>query len=158
MLRPWELVIPLDRAEEKAVYMQIADAVIAAIQSGKLVAGSILPGSRQLAAQLNVNRNTVVEALDVLTAEGWLVSKERRGIFVADVQPAVQPGRLLVSESSVVREFGAKPLVRFDDGLPDSAMAPIDELCPERALANDGLPARGRRSRVQRSHCTNAQL
>lgn len=128
MLRPWELVIPLDRAEEKAIYMQIADAVIVAIQSGKLIAGSILPGSRQLAAQLNVNRNTVVEALDVLTAEGWLVSKERRGIFVADVQPAVQPGTSVARTSEAVRETSAKPLVTFDDGLPDSAMAPIDEL------------------------------
>lgn len=128
MLRPWELVIPLDRGEEKAVYMQIADAVIAAIQGGKLVAGSILPGSRQLAAQLNVNRNTVVEALDVLVAEGWLVSRERRGIFVADVQPVVQAGRSLVSKSGIAKELDVKPLVTFDDGLPDSALAPIDEL------------------------------
>lgn len=128
MLRPWELVIPLDRAKEKAVYMQIADAVIAAIQSGKLAAGSILPGSRQLAVQLNVNRNTIVEALDVLTAEGWLVPKERRGIFVADVQPAAGLEKSLVRESGVVREVGIKPLITFDDGLPDSALAPIDEL------------------------------
>ncbi|MGG7665743.1 PLP-dependent aminotransferase family protein [Dyadobacter sp. BHUBP1] len=128
MLRPWELVIPLHRGDEKAVYMQIADAVIAAIQSGKLVAGSILPGSRQLAAQLNVNRNTVVEALDVLTAEGWLVSKERRGIFVADVQPATSLEKSLVRKSGMVRELDVKPLVVFDDGLPDSALAPIDEL------------------------------
>lgn len=128
MLRPWELVIPLDRGEEKAVYMQIADAVIAAIQSGKLVAGSILPGSRQLAAQLNVNRNTIVEALDVLMAEGWLVSKERRGIFVADVQPVSSLEKLLVRKSGIVRELDVKPSVVFDDGLPDSALAPIDEL------------------------------
>ncbi|GGN11713.1 GntR family transcriptional regulator [Dyadobacter beijingensis] len=128
MLRPWELVIPLDRAQEKPVYMQIADAVIVAIQSGKLVAGSILPGSRQLAAQLNVNRNTIVEALDVLAAEGWLVSKERRGIFVADVQPLASPERSLVRESGMVRDFATKPLITFDDGLPDSAQAPIDEL------------------------------
>ena len=104
MLRPWELVIPLDRGEEKAVYVQIADALIAAIQSGKLVAGSILPGSRQLATQLNVNRNTIVEALDVLMAEGWLVSKERRGIFVADVQPATSLEESLVRKSGIVRE------------------------------------------------------
>ena len=128
MLRPWELVIPLDRGEEKAVYMQIADAVIAAIQSGKLVAGSILPGSRQLAAQLNVNRNTIVEALDVLMAEGWLVSKERRGIFVADVQPASSLEKSLVRKSGIIRELDVKPSVVFDDGLPDSALAPIDEL------------------------------
>ncbi len=128
MLRPWELVIPLDRGDEKAVYMQIADAVIAAIQSGKLMAGSILPGSRQLAVQLNVNRNTIVEALDVLMAEGWLVSKERRGIFVADVKPAASLATSLVRGSGVVRELDVKPSVVFDDGLPDSALAPIDEL------------------------------
>ena len=84
MLRPWDLEITIDVNCERAVYIQIADAIIAAIKTGKLHGGDALPGSRQLALKLKVNRNTIIEALDVLTAEGWLVSKERRGTFIAD--------------------------------------------------------------------------
>jgi DNA-binding transcriptional MocR family regulator len=48
-----------------------------------------LPGSRKLAQDLKVNRNTVVEALNVLLNEEWLVSKERRGTFVSDILPVL---------------------------------------------------------------------
>ncbi|MBC8033369.1 MAG: winged helix-turn-helix transcriptional regulator, partial [Chitinophagaceae bacterium] len=87
MLRPWDLQITIDANCDRAIYIQIADAFINAVKTGKLNSGDALPGSRQLAARLKVNRNTIIEALDVLLAEGWLVSKERKGTFVADRLP-----------------------------------------------------------------------
>ena len=84
MLRDWEFQIQLDEQSDKAIYLQIADAIIEANQTGKLVSGNALPGSRQLAELLKVNRNTVVEALDVLIAEGWLVTIDRKGTFVTE--------------------------------------------------------------------------
>lgn len=84
MLRAWKLEIVLDPQSDKALYLQIADAVINDIRSGRLKPGEALPGSRSMALLLKVNRNTVVEALGVLVIEGWLVSKERQGTFVAD--------------------------------------------------------------------------
>ena len=66
MLRPWKLQIELIFNCEKSVYFQIADAIIEAIQCGKLEKNQALPGSRQLAQQLKVNRNTIVDALDML--------------------------------------------------------------------------------------------
>lgn len=36
MLRPWKLEIQLDYQSDKAIYLQIADAVIEDIQSGRL--------------------------------------------------------------------------------------------------------------------------
>ncbi len=41
-----------------------------------------LPSSRKLAQQLSVARNTVVAAYQQLVADGYLVSKDRSGIFV----------------------------------------------------------------------------
>ncbi|WP_430614852.1 PLP-dependent aminotransferase family protein [Flavobacterium sp. JP2137] len=128
MLRPWKLEIQLDKQLRQAIYLQIADAIIADIQSGRLPKGTVLPGSRKLAQDLGVNRNTVVEALQVLVNEEWLVAKERSGTLVADVLPVltarVKGG---VSENTAVAA-GVHYGIRFDDGHPDSKIAPVDEL------------------------------
>ena len=121
MLRPWKFEIQLDKKADKAVYLQIAEAIIEAIKSGKLAGGNALPGSRQLATLLNVSRNTVVEALDVLTAEGWLVTMDRKGTFVADLAQKIPSEKTTNNEK-------IKPHLIFDDGLPDSKLAPMKDL------------------------------
>jgi GntR family transcriptional regulator/MocR family aminotransferase len=126
MLRPWKLEIVLNNSSEKAIYLQIADAIIDAIKSGKLISGNALPGSRQLASLLNVNRNTVIEAIDVLLAEGWLVAVERKGTFISEVLP--QKLNLKENKQPIDKEEASKPSLYFDDGLPDSRLAPMNEL------------------------------
>lgn len=127
MLRPWSLEIQLDKKSDKAVYLQIADAVIDAVKTGKLVSGNALPGSRQLAQLLKVNRNTVVEALDVLTAEGWLITIDRKGTFVTDSLPQLIPASKTKNDIKTTVEEPKSFLV-FDDGLPDSRLAPMNDL------------------------------
>lgn len=127
MLRPWSLEIQLDKKSDKAVYLQIADAVIDAVKTGKLVSGNALPGSRQLAQLLKVNRNTVVEALDVLTAEGWLITIDRKGTFVTDSLPQLIPASKTKNDIKITVEEPKSFLV-FDDGLPDSRLAPMNDL------------------------------
>ncbi|CAM3453383.1 PLP-dependent aminotransferase family protein [Flavobacterium chungbukense] len=127
MLRPWPLEIELDKKSDKAIYLQIADAVIDAVKTGKLVSGNALPGSRQLAQLLKVNRNTVVEALDVLTAEGWLATMDRKGTFVTDALPQINYSSANKKEKEIANEETKKFLV-FDDGLPDSRLAPMNDL------------------------------
>jgi GntR family transcriptional regulator/MocR family aminotransferase len=128
MLRPWKIDIHLDEASDKAIYLQIADAIIKDIHSGRLKGGDALPGSRNLAALLNVNRNTVTEALNVLLMEGWLEARERKGTFVADKLPRLKenrtPGPVITAH-----ETPAKPSrIRFDDGHPCTKIAPMAEL------------------------------
>jgi GntR family transcriptional regulator/MocR family aminotransferase len=127
MLRPWELQITINPNCGRPVYIQISDAIISAIKAGKLRGGDALPGSRQLAAKLELNRNTIVEALNVLLGEGWLVSKERKGVFVAERLSAFQgiERDLPRRTDKIVQK---KPAIIFDDGLPDSRIAPINEL------------------------------
>lgn len=127
MLRPWQFEIQLDKKSDKALYLQIADAIIAAIKSHKLTSGNALPGSRQLAGLLNVNRNTVIEALDVLTAEGWLITIDRKGTFIADLSPDMLCDKKNDSQvNTTITE--AKTHLIFDDGLPDSSLAPMNDL------------------------------
>ena len=129
MLRKWNFELQLDEKSDKAIYLQIADAIIKDIHSGRLKPGDALPGSRNLAQLLKVNRNTVVEALNVLLVEGWLISKERQGTFVADALPdfkAAKKGNLV---TTVIKDTANRHyLIQFDDGHPDTKIAPVTEL------------------------------
>ncbi|MGE8553277.1 MAG: PLP-dependent aminotransferase family protein [Chryseobacterium jejuense] len=129
MLRPWKLEFEIDKKLDKAVYLQIADTIIADIRSGRLKPGDTLPGSRNLATMLKINRNTVVEAYQVLMNEEWVISKERKGIFVSDQLPVLHENRterLSDALDHPVITHGA--IVNFDDGHPDSKIAPVTEL------------------------------
>jgi GntR family transcriptional regulator/MocR family aminotransferase len=129
MIRPWKLEFEIDKKLEKAVYLQIADTIITDIRSGRLKTGDALPGSRNMALMLKINRNTVVEAYQVLINEEWVISKERKGIFVSDQLPILQErlstGKIETEENSSVFP---KAIINFDDGHPDSKIAPVTEL------------------------------
>lgn len=56
-----------------------------AIRSGRLQAGSALPSSRALAADLGFSRATVVSAYEQLSAEGYLTSVHGAGTLVAEL-------------------------------------------------------------------------
>ncbi|MCB5169982.1 PLP-dependent aminotransferase family protein [Streptomyces bambusae] len=66
-----------------------------AVRSGRLAAGTRLPSSRQLAADLGVARNTVADAYAELVAAGWLTARQGSGTRVAarPVPPARPPER-----------------------------------------------------------------
>ena len=61
---------------------QIRQKLVDGIINGAFPPGMKLPSSRKLAAQLEVARNTVVAAYQQLIADGYLVSRQRSGIFV----------------------------------------------------------------------------
>ncbi|MDR2221629.1 MAG: PLP-dependent aminotransferase family protein [Flavobacteriaceae bacterium] len=126
MLRPWNIEMQLDNNSAQPLYLQIVDAIVADIQSGRLQKGMALPGSRKLAQDFNVNRNTVVEALNVLLAEGYLISKERKGTFVSEEVETLIDQLTPVEETEVIEEENYR--IRFEDGHPDSKIAPVKEL------------------------------
>jgi GntR family transcriptional regulator/MocR family aminotransferase len=70
-----------------AVFVQIAQTIAEDIRRGALRGGDRLPSTRDLAAQLAVNRNTVVAAYDELIAQGWVVSRGPGGTFVCETLP-----------------------------------------------------------------------
>lgn len=129
MLRPWKLELEIDKKLDKAVYLQIADTIISDIRSGRLKPGDALPGSRNLAQTLNINRNTVVEAYQVLINEEWVISRERKGIFVSERLPLLHERNPEIIHSSQDQQGAPSGiLINFDDGHPDSKIAPVTEL------------------------------
>lgn len=63
----------------RQLYSRIREAILA----GRLLSGSRLPSSRDLAKNLQVSRNVVLEAYDLLYAEGFLDAKRGAGTYVA---------------------------------------------------------------------------
>lgn len=62
------------------LYLSIRQSIL----ERRLSAGTALPASRQLAAELRIGRNTVVRAYDQLIVEGYLESLPGSGTFVSD--------------------------------------------------------------------------
>lgn len=65
--------------------VQIHSQLSNAILQGRLCAGTPIPSSRLLAAQLKVSRNTVLQAYTRLQSEGLLVTREGSGTIVANI-------------------------------------------------------------------------
>ncbi|AMD00594.1 HTH-type transcriptional regulatory protein GabR [Halomonas chromatireducens] len=72
------------------------------IQAGRLVSGQRLPSTRQLAQELGLGRNTVLAAFDQLLAEGFLVTRQGPGTFVADLPFQHEPTADTASSPSAV--------------------------------------------------------
>jgi len=88
------------------------------VQTGRLAAGTRLPATRTLAADLGIARNTVADAYGQLVAEGWLTARQGSGTRVAEhatgsnVRPATAAAR------SRAPRFSLRP------GLPDLSAFP----------------------------------
>ena len=77
-------LIHIDPEAEESLQGQIRKNIVEGILVGSFPANCKLPSSRKLAKQLNVSRNTVVLVYQLLMDEGYIVTKERSGIFVSD--------------------------------------------------------------------------
>ncbi|MDV3456172.1 PLP-dependent aminotransferase family protein [Sphingomonas sp. HF-S4] len=156
MLRrlPLTLGQAIDTDSDTPAYMQIIAAIISDIESGRLAPGTYLPSSRELAANIGVNRKTVVLAYDELIAQGWLSSAGTRGTLVSPVypdpvhKPAPPPARPAAIGRTYYRVLPPpeRPLalaagsgLKLDEGAPDG------RLFPTKVLANayrDAVSAR----------------
>lgn len=73
-----------------ALYEQLARVLKRAIVEGHFHPGERLPATRALAQMLNLSRNTVLTAYEILRAEQLTVSSERSGTRVAEI--SLPPG------------------------------------------------------------------
>lgn len=77
------LWIPLDKTSGKPLTRQIYEQIKKKILSGSLKGGEKLPSTRLLSAELQVSRNVVIEAYEILTVEGFVTSRTGSGTFVS---------------------------------------------------------------------------
>jgi GntR family transcriptional regulator / MocR family aminotransferase len=93
-----------------------------AVQTGRLAAGTRLPASRTLAADLGVARNTVADVYGQLVAEGWLTARQGSGTRVAE-HPAAEPPAA-AAPAAPEPESGESPRYSLKAGLPDLSEFP----------------------------------
>ena len=86
----------IDPRAARPIYVQIMDEVRRLIVTGELRPDDPLPSVRQLAADLRVNHNTIVQAYRELEREEAIYVRRGQGTFVAARQePRVQRERVL---------------------------------------------------------------
>ena len=136
--------LSFDHSAKRAVYLQLADAILAMIKTAKLNPKQKLPASRELSSLLALNRITVSKAYDELMAQGWLESFVGKGTFVSahlpDIQPKALNNKITVSATETAgftipaMPYADKKIVivtsalHLDDGFPDPKLAPLKEL------------------------------
>ncbi len=152
---PFKDLIVVDKTADTAVYLQIANSIIHNIRRGRLRRGAKLPGSRELAAFLQIHRKTMLAAYDELLAQGWVEMIPRKGTFIVLDLPEIKP--ISIRKEEPLCRYPAKTnfsidqnrVVSFppttypdsttlflDDGNPDIRLAPIELFIREmRSLA-----------------------
>ncbi len=101
------------------LHEQIERSIRENVRAGRLNAGSRLPSSRSLAAELGISRGVVSEAYGQLAAEGYLLARQGAPVRVAHTVRAVTPRS---PSPSLLPSFTH----RLDPGLPDLAGFPRD--------------------------------
>ena len=69
------------------LYQQVYTNLRSSILSGELKGGMKLPSTCALAEELNVSRNTILNAYRQLQAEGYIESVQGSGTYVARISP-----------------------------------------------------------------------
>lgn len=92
----------------------LADALRRAVRAGRLPAGTSLPATRTLAADLEVSRGVVVRAYEQLVAEGYLTARTGRGTTVSALRSPEPPAA----------PSPARTVVPTNPGLPDLGWFP----------------------------------
>ncbi|MCE7053185.1 GntR family transcriptional regulator [Algoriphagus sp. AGSA1] len=73
----------MEFSETKNIFLQIRDWVADQILQGKITAGEKIPSVRELAVDMEVNRNTVMRSYALMEEEGIIENKRGIGFFVA---------------------------------------------------------------------------
>ncbi|TCK92576.1 GntR family transcriptional regulator [Natranaerovirga hydrolytica] len=114
------LWISLDRTLNTPLKRQVYEQIRKLILQGELKAGKRLPATRQLASQLGVSRNVIIEAYDQLFAEGFLDGQQGSGTFVAQgaflAHSVKEENQLLFDLQKEEEE--EKDVIDFRSGIP----------------------------------------
>ncbi len=148
----------LDARHKLPLFLQLAEAVLADIRSGRLLPGARLPGSRTLATALHIHRNTVLAGYAELAAQGWLETTRAGGTFIARQLPAPLPVAPAVGAHRACAGYEVGPpldvpappawpagTLVLAKGAPDPRLVPVAELTRayRRALARHGAALLG---------------
>ncbi|WP_372395831.1 PLP-dependent aminotransferase family protein [Azospirillum sp. HJ39] len=82
----WRLLFGGMERDHQGLSLRVRGIIAEAIETGMLVPDTRVPSSRSLSEALGISRNTVNAAYQLLIDDGFLVSRERSGVYVASSQ------------------------------------------------------------------------
>jgi GntR family transcriptional regulator/MocR family aminotransferase len=112
----WGII--LERNSDITLARQIYQALREQMLQGRLQPGDVLPSTRELAQDLIISRNTAYEAYEMLTAEGYIVSRQgaptrvAEGLILKNIELANQLSAESIHPTNSYR-------ADFRTGLPD---------------------------------------
>jgi GntR family transcriptional regulator / MocR family aminotransferase len=115
----WDTLLELEGGRRGPRHARLSGALREAIRDGRLPAGSALPPSRQLAADLGCSRWVVTEAYAQLTAEGYLDARVGSGTRVRPL------GRAAAGQPAPAAPPARAPRIDLAPGLPDLRAFPL---------------------------------
>lgn len=127
-----QLPIQIDRASPTPLQVQLATQLRQLILGGQIRSGAALPGSREMAVNLRLSRNTVLLSYDRLTIEGFLETRAAKGTFVSPrlakgqgLPEAAPELRADVAYTAALRPVErARPVIDFSFGNPGADTFP----------------------------------
>jgi GntR family transcriptional regulator / MocR family aminotransferase len=164
LTRRLHLRIPVDRKSKAPLFRQIELHLRQSIIAGSLTPDTRLPATRQLAAELGINRITVENAYAALEADGLVHTKVGSGTYVAGREPDApfpleggSPSWPLWQEAAsarmeavqndsalgMLRAAGHPRPICFSAGISDSRLFPADDFrrALQAVMRRDGISA-----------------
>jgi GntR family transcriptional regulator / MocR family aminotransferase len=84
-------LLVLDRRKRASLQTQLSGGLKNLVRTRILQPGQTIPSTRELARDLHISRNTVIQAYDRLIGEGFLESSPRRGVRVSESVALLSP-------------------------------------------------------------------
>src|SRR5690625_2622445 len=120
------LLIELNKEDSIPLYEQIYNQIRHDIIHGKLEVGMKLPSKRKLGEFLNVSQTTVEQAYGQLSAEGFILSRPRKGFFVQAIEElAYVQTKKVVSEPVLIKR--EEVTIDFSPGHIDTLNFPFTQ-------------------------------
>ena len=113
------LLFVLDRTNRASLQTQLALNLKRLVHTGVLRPGKAVPSTRELAHELQISRNTAIQAYDRLIGEGYLEASARRGLYVSELLA----GKNLNKPPSP--DMPGPVTVHFEGDVSESVNAPV---------------------------------
>ena len=129
---------------EVPLYKQLYELLRKAILESRLKPGQKLPGTRELAAELRISRNTVAIAFDQLRIEGYISGRTGSGTFVNEIPDktfSIKKGLNNKTSSSSSEKYQREIALHIDKKLLSPILLQRNIQSEEGIPFQNGLPA-----------------
>ena len=130
----------VDPTSDLPLWVQLRNRIAYLINDGTLAPGDKLPTVRGLAADVEVNYNTVSKVYMSLEQDGYIQSKRRQGAFVLDVSD--KPGVSISSTAEIVTSEYLKRCFELGMSLEDIEEQFAQSMSDEKSKRDAAVGAR----------------